>query len=52
MLVTRPALADVGVFVADMAEYALRGATEVQMRPDRYPVEFAEQVVPMLSALG
>jgi F420-dependent oxidoreductase-like protein len=56
VLVTRPALADVDAFVADVAEYAALGATEVQTMPDRHPVEFAEQVaeqvVPRLSALG
>ncbi|HEX4102512.1 MAG TPA: LLM class F420-dependent oxidoreductase [Pseudonocardiaceae bacterium] len=56
VLVTRPALADVDAFVADVAEYAALGATEVQTMPDRHPVEFAEQladqVVPRLSSLG
>lgn len=56
VLVTRPALADVDAFVADVAEYAALGATEVQTMPDRHPVEFAEQlaahVVPRLTALG
>jgi F420-dependent oxidoreductase-like protein len=55
VLVTRPALADVDAFMADVAEYAALGATEVQIMPDRHPVEFAEQVaervVPRLSAL-
>ena len=56
VLVTRPALADVDAFVADVAEYAALGVTEVQTMPDRHPVEFAEQfaeqVVPRVSALG
>ncbi|MGH4013968.1 MAG: LLM class F420-dependent oxidoreductase [Pseudonocardiaceae bacterium] len=56
VLVRRPALADVDAFVADVAEYAALGATEVQTMPDRHPVEFAEQVaeqvIPRLSALG
>lgn len=56
VLVTRPALADVDGFVADVAEYAALGVTEVQIMPDRHPVEFAEQiadqVVPRLSTLG
>lgn len=56
VLVMRPALADVDAFVADAAEYAALGVTEVQTMPDRHPVEFAEQlgeqVVPRLSALG
>lgn len=52
MLVTRPALADVDVFVTDMAGYVPPGATQVQIMPARHPVEFAEQVVLRLSALG
>jgi F420-dependent oxidoreductase-like protein len=56
VLVTRPALADVDAFMADVAEYAALGVTEVQIMPDRHPVEFAEQVaeqvVPRLSTLG
>ncbi|MGH3922486.1 MAG: LLM class F420-dependent oxidoreductase [Pseudonocardiaceae bacterium] len=56
VLVRRPALADVDAFVADVAEYAALGATEVQTMPDRHPVEFAEQVaeqvIPRLSALS
>ena len=35
VLVTRAALADVDAFVADVAEYAALGATEVQIMPDR-----------------
>jgi F420-dependent oxidoreductase-like protein len=56
VLITRPALADVDGFVKDVAEYAALGVTEVQIMPDRHPVEFVEQVaehvVPKLSALG
>jgi F420-dependent oxidoreductase-like protein len=56
VLATRPALADVDGFMADAAEYAALGVTEVQVMPDRHPVEFAEQVAeqvaPRLSALG
>jgi F420-dependent oxidoreductase-like protein len=55
VLVMRPALADVDAFMAEVAEYAALGVTEVQIMPDRHPVEFAEQVaeqvVPRLSAL-
>ncbi|MGH3870511.1 MAG: LLM class F420-dependent oxidoreductase [Pseudonocardiaceae bacterium] len=55
VLVTRPALADVDAFVADVAQYAALGATEVHTMPDRHPVEFAEQVaeqvLPRLSVL-
>ncbi len=56
VLVTRPVLPDVDAFMADVAEYAALGATEVQVMPDRHPVEYAEQVaeqvLPRLSALG
>jgi len=56
VLVMRPALVDVDAFVADVAEYAALGVTEVQTMPDRHPVEFAEQlaqqVLPRLSALS
>jgi hypothetical protein len=41
---------------AEVAGYAALGATEVQIMPDRHPVEFAEQVaekvLPRLSATG
>jgi F420-dependent oxidoreductase-like protein len=56
VLVTRPALADVEEFVADVTEYAALGVTEIQIMPDRHPVEFiervAEQVAPRVLALG
>ncbi len=44
VLVTRPPLADVDTFVAEAAEYAALGVTEVQTMPDRHPVEFARQL--------
>ena len=56
VLITRPALADVDGFLADVARYAALGVTEVETMPDRHPVEFAErlaeQVMPRLSAIG
>ena len=56
VLVIRPALVDVDAFVAEVAEYAALGVTEVQTMPDRHPVEYAhqlaEQVVPRLAELG
>lgn len=56
VLVMRPALVDVEAFVAEVAEYAALGVTEVQTMPDRHPVEYArqlaEQVVPRLAELG
>jgi F420-dependent oxidoreductase-like protein len=56
VLVMRSPLDDVKAFVAEVAEYAALGVTEVQIMPDRHPVEFthqvAEQVVPRLAELG
>jgi F420-dependent oxidoreductase-like protein len=45
VLAVRPALADVDGFVADAAEYAALGVTEIDTMPDRHPVEFAERMV-------
>jgi F420-dependent oxidoreductase-like protein len=44
VLAVRPALADVDGFLAAAGEYAALGVTELQVMPDRHPVEFAEQV--------
>jgi F420-dependent oxidoreductase-like protein len=44
VLAVRPALADVDAFVAAAAEYAALGVSEMEVMPDRHPVEFAEQV--------
>ncbi|GIJ80736.1 probable F420-dependent oxidoreductase, Rv1855c family [Micromonospora phaseoli] len=44
VLVTRPPLADVDAFVAEVAQYAALGVTEVQTMPDGHPVEFAQQL--------
>lgn len=57
VLVMRPPLADVNAFLAEVAEYAALGVTEVQTMPDRHPVEFAQQlaeqqVVARLADLG
>jgi F420-dependent oxidoreductase-like protein len=55
-LATRPALTDVDSFLADVNEYAALGVTEIQIMPDRHPVEFiervAEQVAPRVVAIG
>ena len=52
----RPPLDDVDAFLAEVAEYAALGVTEVQVTPDRHPVEFAQrlgdEVVPRLDAIG
>jgi alkanesulfonate monooxygenase SsuD/methylene tetrahydromethanopterin reductase-like flavin-dependent oxidoreductase (luciferase family) len=56
VLAVRPALADVDGFVAAAGEYAALGVTEIQVMPDRHPVEFAEQlaeqVLPRLVDVG
>jgi F420-dependent oxidoreductase-like protein len=56
VLMTRPALTDVDAFVAEAREYAALGVTEVQVMPDRHPVEFAEQiaklVLPRITDIG
>jgi F420-dependent oxidoreductase-like protein len=44
MLAVRPALADVDGFLAAAGEYAALGVTEIEVMPDRHPVEFATQI--------
>jgi F420-dependent oxidoreductase-like protein len=44
VLAVRPALADVDGFLTAAREYAALGVTEIEVMPDRHPVEFAEQV--------
>ena len=44
VLAVRPALADVDGFLAAAREYAALGVTEIEVMPDRHPVEFATQV--------
>jgi F420-dependent oxidoreductase-like protein len=55
-LATRPALQDIDAFLADAQEYAVLGISEIQVMPDRPPVEFTEQVaehiLPRLHAIG
>ena len=55
VLMTRPSLSDVDAFVAEVAAYAKLGATEIQVMPDRHPVEFtqefADRVIPRLKDL-
>ncbi|MFF4874853.1 MULTISPECIES: LLM class F420-dependent oxidoreductase [unclassified Micromonospora] len=52
----RPPLADVDAFLAEVADYAALGVTEVQVTPDRHPVEFAQrlgdEVLPRLADIG
>jgi F420-dependent oxidoreductase-like protein len=56
VLAVRPALADLDAFVAAAGEYAALGVTEIEVMPDRHPVEFAEQlaekVLPRLAEVG
>jgi F420-dependent oxidoreductase-like protein len=44
LLAVVPALADVDGFLATAERYAALGVTELEVMPDRHPVEFAEQV--------
>jgi F420-dependent oxidoreductase-like protein len=56
VLAVRPALADVDGFVAAAADYARLGVTELQVMPDRHPVEYAleiaEKVAPRIADIG
>ena len=55
VFVTRPPLENTAAFLADIEQYAALGVTEVQVVPDRHPVEFVEQIVerviPTLAAI-
>jgi F420-dependent oxidoreductase-like protein len=44
VLAVRPPLADVDGFLAAAGEYAALGVTEIEVMPDRHPVEFATQI--------
>jgi alkanesulfonate monooxygenase SsuD/methylene tetrahydromethanopterin reductase-like flavin-dependent oxidoreductase (luciferase family) len=44
VLAVRPVLADVDGFLAAAREYAALGVTELEVMPDRHPVEFATEV--------
>jgi F420-dependent oxidoreductase-like protein len=44
VLATSPPLADPDAFLAALEQLADLGVTEVQVMPDRHPVEFAEQI--------
>jgi F420-dependent oxidoreductase-like protein len=44
VLAVVPALMDVDGFVAAAEAYAALGVTEIEVMPDRHPVEFAEQI--------
>jgi F420-dependent oxidoreductase-like protein len=55
-LATRPALQDTDAFLTDAEQYAALGISEMQVMPDRHPVQFAEQVaervLPRLDTIG
>ncbi|MEU5903353.1 LLM class F420-dependent oxidoreductase [Micromonospora sp. NPDC047527] len=52
----RPPLDDVDAFLAEVADYAALGVTEVQVTPAGHPVEFAQrlgdEVLPRLANIG
>jgi len=56
VLAVRPALADVDGFLEAAERYAALGVTELEVMPDRHPVEFAteiaEKVAPRVAAIG
>jgi F420-dependent oxidoreductase-like protein len=52
VLYVGPVLADTDAFLSDLAEYAKLGVTEVEVMPDRHPVEFAERVAELVPRLG
>jgi F420-dependent oxidoreductase-like protein len=56
VLAVRPALADVDGFLDAAERYAALGVTEVEVMPDRHPVEFAteiaEKLAPRVAAIG
>ena len=56
VLAVLPVLADVDGFLAAAAEYAALGVTELEVMPDRHPVEFTEQlaekVLPRVAEIG
>jgi alkanesulfonate monooxygenase SsuD/methylene tetrahydromethanopterin reductase-like flavin-dependent oxidoreductase (luciferase family) len=56
VLAVGPVLADVDGFLAAAAEYAALGVTELEVMPDRHPVEFTEQlaekVLPRVAEIG
>jgi F420-dependent oxidoreductase-like protein len=56
VLAVRPALADVDGFLDAAERYAALGVTELEVMPDRHPVEFAteiaEKLAPRVAAIG
>jgi F420-dependent oxidoreductase-like protein len=56
LLAGPPVLTDTDAALADVEQYAALGVTEVQVMPDRHPVDFTEQLVeqvlPRLASIG
>ncbi|MET8254778.1 LLM class F420-dependent oxidoreductase [Micromonospora sp. NPDC005197] len=56
VLASKPPLEDLDGFLAEVSDYAKLGVTEVQVTPDRHPVEFArrlgDEVLPRLADIG
>ncbi|MEO3768920.1 LLM class F420-dependent oxidoreductase [Micromonospora sp. B9E7] len=56
VVASRAPLDDVDAFLAEVSEYAALGVSEVQVTPDRHPVEFArrlgDEVLPRLADVG
>src|SRR6185312_9269189 len=44
VLVSKPPLEDLDAFLAEVSDYAALGVSEVQVTPDRHPVEFARRL--------
>ncbi|GGO26525.1 LLM class F420-dependent oxidoreductase [Micromonospora parathelypteridis] len=56
VVASRSPLNDTDGFLAEVSDYAALGVTEVQVTPDRHPVEFAQrlgdEVLPRLAEIG
>ncbi|MGI5520393.1 LLM class F420-dependent oxidoreductase [Micromonospora sp. CA-259024] len=56
VVAARPPLDDTDAFLAEVSDYAALGVSEVQVTPDRHPVEFAQrlgdEVLPRLADIG
>ncbi|MFI6781578.1 LLM class F420-dependent oxidoreductase [Micromonospora sp. NPDC050276] len=56
VVASRSPLDDTDAFLAEVSEYAALGVSEVQVTPDRHPVEFAQrlggEVLPRLADIG
>jgi F420-dependent oxidoreductase-like protein len=55
VLCVRPMLSDVDSFLADAAGYAELGVTEIEVMPDRHPVDYVEQlagIAPRVADIG